>query len=95
MYVLIIARIDCRSFVVISMQIVPLSEVILIFSVEVRNLVSGCNALLIVCATLEEISEERLSRAMLILVFTLCSFKVYIICSSSNFVIAFWTRPNS
>ena len=95
MYVLTIARIDCKSFVVISMQIVPLFEVIFIFSTEVRNSVSGCNALLIVLATLEEISGERLSIVILILVFTLCSFKVYIICSSSNFVIAFWTIPNA
>ena len=89
MYVLTIARIDCKSFVAISMRIVPLFEVILIFSDEVRNLVSGFSALLIVCPTLEEICEERLSRVILILIFTLCSFKVYIICSSSNFVIAF------
>ena len=95
MYVLIIARIDCKSFVVISMQIVPLFEVILIFSTEVRNLVSGCSALLILRPTVEEISEERLSRVILILIFTLCSFKVYIICSSSNFVIAFRTIPNT
>ena len=89
MYVLTIARIECISFVVASIQIVPLFEVILIFSAEVKNLVSGCNAILIVCPTLEEISEERLSKVILILIFTLCSFKVYIICSSSNFVITF------
>ena len=95
MYVLTIARIDCKSFVVTSMQIVPLFEVILIFSTEVRNLVSGCSALLILRPTAEEISEERLSRVIFILIFTLCSFKVYIICSSSNFVIAFRTIPNT
>jgi hypothetical protein len=59
MYVLTIARIDCKSFVVISMQIVPLFEEISIFSSGVRNLVSGCSELLIVCPTREEISEER------------------------------------
>ncbi len=89
MYVLTIARIDCKSFVVISIQIIPSFEVIFIFSTGDRNLVSGCSALLIVCPTFEEISEERLSRVILILIFTLCSFKVYIICSRSNFVIAF------
>jgi hypothetical protein len=55
----------------------------------VRNLVSGFSAALIVCPTLDEISGERLSRVILILIFTLCSFKVYIICARSNFVIAF------
>jgi len=48
MYVLTIARIDCKSFVVISIQIVLLFDVITIFSSGVRNLVSGCSALLIV-----------------------------------------------
>lgn len=89
MYVLTIARIDCKSLVAISMQIVPLYELILILSNEVRKLVSGFSALLIVWATLQEFREVRSSRVILILIFTLWSFKVYIICSSSNFVITF------
>lgn len=89
MYVLTIARIDCKSLVAISMQIVPLCELILILSNEVRKLVSGFSALLIVWATLQEFREVRSSRVILILIFTLWSFKVYIICSSSNFVITF------
>jgi hypothetical protein len=71
------------------MEIVSLFDAMLIFSVDSRNLVSGFSAALIVCPTLDEISGERLSKVILILIFTLCSFKVYIICSSSNFVIAF------
>ena len=89
MYVLIIARIDCKSFVVISIRIMPLFDLIFIFSWEVRNLVSGFRALLIVRPTEDEIFEERLSRVILILIFTLCSFKIYIICSSSYLVSAF------
>jgi hypothetical protein len=72
-----------------SMEIAFSFDVMLIFSADVRNLVSGFSASLIVCPTLDEISGERLSRVILILIFTLCSFKVYIICASSNFVIAF------
>jgi hypothetical protein len=71
-----------------SMEITPLSEAILIFSFEDRNLVSGFSALKMVFPTLEETSEERLSRVISILILTLCSFKVYIICTSSYFVIA-------
>jgi hypothetical protein len=89
MYVLTIARIDCKSFALILREITPFFEVILIFSSPVRNLVSGFSALLILCPILEEISGERLSTVILILIFTLCSFKVYIICTGSYFVIAF------
>lgn len=89
MYVLTIARIDCKSFALILREITPFFEVILIISSPVRNLVSGFNALLILCPILEEISGERLSTVILILIFTLCSFKVYIICTGSYFVIAF------
>jgi hypothetical protein len=71
------------------MEISSFLDAMFIFSAEVRNLVSGFSAVLIVCPTLDEISGERLSRVILILIFTLCSFKVYIICTSSNFVIAF------
>jgi hypothetical protein len=71
------------------MEISSFLDAMFIFSAEVRNLVSGFSAELIVCPTLDEISGERLSRVILILIFTLCSFKVYIICTSSNFVIAF------
>lgn len=71
------------------MEIASLFDAMFIFSVDVRNLVSGFSAALIVCPTLDEISGERLSRVILILMFTLCSFKVYIICARSNFVIAF------
>jgi hypothetical protein len=71
-----------------SMEITPLSDAILIFSLEARNLVSGFSALKIVFPTLEEISGERLSRVISILILTLCSFKVYIICTSCYFVIA-------
>jgi hypothetical protein len=95
MKVLTIARIDCKSFAPILREITPFFEVILIFSSPVRNLVSGFSALLIVFPTLEEISRERWSRVILILIFTLCSFKVYIIRTGSYFVIAFWTVPNS
>jgi hypothetical protein len=87
--VLTIALIECKSFVLISMEIASLFDAMLIFSADVRNLVSGFSAALIVCPTLDEISGERLSRVILILIFTLCSFKVYIICARSNFVIAF------
>ena len=86
---LTIARIDCKSFVLISMEIASNNDAMLIFSSDVRNLVSGFSEALIVCPILDEISGERLSRVILILIFTLCSFKVYIICASSNFVIAF------
>ncbi len=86
---LTIARIDCKSLVLISMEITSFFDEMLIFSADVRNLVSGFSAVLIVCPTLDEISGERLSRVILILIFTLCSFKVYIICASGNFVIAF------
>jgi hypothetical protein len=89
MYVLTIARIDCKSFALILREITPFFEVILIFSSPVRKLVSGFSALLILCPILEEISGERLSTVILILIFTLCSFKVYIICTGSYFVIAF------
>jgi hypothetical protein len=89
MYVLTIARIDCKSFALILREITPFFEVILIFSSPVRNLVSGFSALQILCPILEEISGERLSTVILILIFTLCSFKVYIICTGSYFVIAF------
>lgn len=89
MYVLTIARIDCKSFALILREITPFFEVILIFSSPVRNLVSGFSALLILCPILEEISGERLSTVILILILTLCSFKVYIICTGSYFVIAF------
>ena len=89
MYVLTIARIDCKSFALILREITPFFEVILIFSSPVRNLVSGFSALLILCPILEEFSGERLSTVILILIFTLCSFKVYIICTGSYFVIAF------
>lgn len=88
---LTIARIDCKSLVLISMEISSLFDAMLIFSADVRNLVSGFSAALIVCPTLDEISGERLSRVILILIliFPLRSFKVYIICTSGNFVIAF------
>ena len=89
MYVLTIARIDCKSFALILREITPLFEVMLIFSSPIRNLVSGFSALLILLPILEEISGERLSTVILILIFTLCSFKVYIICTGSYFVIAF------
>jgi hypothetical protein len=89
MYVLTIARIDCKSFALILREITPFFEVMFIFSSPVRNLVSGFSALLILWPILEEISGERLSTVILILIFTLCSFKVYIICTGSYFVIAF------
>jgi len=89
MYVLTIARNDCKSFALILREITPFFEVIVIFSSPVRNLVSGFSALLILCPILEEISGERLSTVILILIFTFCSFKGYIICTGGYFVIAF------
>jgi hypothetical protein len=71
-----------------SMEITPLLDAILIFSLEDRNLVSGFSALKIVFPTLKEISGERLSRVISILILALCSFKVYIICTRCYFVIA-------
>jgi hypothetical protein len=64
MYVLTMARIDCKSSVLILIKITPFFEVILIFSVPVRNLVSGCRALVIVFPMLEEISAGRFSKAI-------------------------------
>jgi hypothetical protein len=89
MYVLTIARIDCKSFELILREITPFFEVIVIFSSPVRNLVSGFTAVLIAFPIAEEISGENLSRVIMILILTLCSFKVYIVCTSSYFVIAF------
>jgi len=61
MYVLTIARIDCKSCVLIVIKIAPCFEVILIFSVQVRNRVSGCRALVIVFTMLEDNSDGRFS----------------------------------
>ena len=61
MYVLTIARIDCKSCVLIVIKITPSFEVILIFSLQVRNLVSGCRALAIVFTILEDNSDGRFS----------------------------------
>ena len=55
------ARIDCKSSVLILIQITPSIEVILISSVVVRNLVSGCRALMIVFTHLLDKSDVRLS----------------------------------
>jgi hypothetical protein len=55
------ARIDCKSSVLILIQIAPSIEVILISSVVVRNLVSGCRALMIVSTHLLDKSDVRLS----------------------------------
>jgi hypothetical protein len=61
MYVLTMARIDCKSSVLIVIKITPCFEVILIFSEQVRNLVSGCRALTIVFTILEDNSDGRFS----------------------------------
>jgi hypothetical protein len=61
MYVLTMARIDFKSCVLIVIKIRPFFEVILIFSVLVRNLVSGCRALVIVFPMLEDNSDGRFS----------------------------------
>ena len=61
MYVLTMARIDCTSCVLIVIKITPCFEVILIFSEPVRNLVSGCRALVIVFTMLEDNSDGRFS----------------------------------
>jgi hypothetical protein len=64
MYVLIIARIDCRSCVVILIKTTPFFEKIFIFSLQVVNLVSGFRALVIVFPIFEDTSDERLSIAI-------------------------------
>lgn len=64
MYVLTIARIDCKSCVLILIKITPFFEVILIFSVPVRNLVSACRALVIVFPMLEDNTGGRFSIAI-------------------------------
>lgn len=61
MYVLTMARIDCKSYVLIVIKITPCFEVILIFSEQERNLVSGCRALVIVFTMLEDNSDGRFS----------------------------------
>jgi hypothetical protein len=61
MYVLTMARVDCKSCVLIVIKITPCFEVILIFSEQVRNLVSGCRALVIVFTMLEDNSDGRFS----------------------------------
>jgi hypothetical protein len=61
MYVLTIARIECKSCVLIVIKITPCFEVILIFSAQVRNLVSGCRAFVIVFTTLEDNSDGSFS----------------------------------
>ena len=58
---LTIARIDSKSSVLILIQITPSLEVILIFSVLVRNLVSGFRALMTAFTHLLDKSEVRLS----------------------------------
>jgi hypothetical protein len=55
------ARIDCKSTVLIVIQITPSLEVILISSLPVRNLVSGCRALMIVFTLLIDNNDVRLS----------------------------------
>lgn len=64
MYVLTMARIDCKSFVLILMKITSFFEVIRIFSLLVRNLVSGCRALVIVFPMLADNSDGRFSSAI-------------------------------
>jgi hypothetical protein len=61
MYVLTIARIDCKSCVLIVIKITPCFEVILIFSAQVKNLVSGCRALVIAVTMLVDNSDGRFS----------------------------------
>ncbi len=94
-YVLTMARIDCKSSVLILIQTTPSIDVILISSVVVRNLVSGCRALMIVFTHLLDKSDVRLSSPIWSLIFTLCFFNVYIVCTRSYFIVAFWTIPNS
>ena len=55
------ARMDSKSSVLISIQITPSLEVILISSVLVRNLVSGFRALMTAFTHLLDKSEARLS----------------------------------
>lgn len=55
------ARMDSKSSVLISIQITPSLEVILISSVLVRNLVSGFRALRIAFTYLLDKSEVRSS----------------------------------
>ena len=64
MYVLIMARIDCKSCVIILIKITSFFEVILIFSVPLTNRVSGSRALVIVFIMLEDNSCGRFSIAI-------------------------------
>ena len=89
------ARIDCISDALISTKIAPFLAETLTSSQLVKNLVSGCSAEVIAFPILKDNSGETLSIVTCILIFALGSFKVYIICAGSYFIVAFWTVPNS
>lgn len=89
------ARIDCISDALISTKIAPFLAETLTSSQLVKNLVSGWSAEVIAFSILRDNSGETLSIVTSILIFTLGSFKVYIICAGSYFIVAFCTVPNS
>lgn len=89
------ARIDCISDVLISTKIAPFLAETLTSSELAKNLVSGCSAEVMALPILKDNSGETLSIVTCILIFALGSFKVYIICAGSYFIVAFCTVPNS
>jgi len=62
--VLIIARIDSKSFVLILIKMAPFLEKILIFSLSVINLVSGFRALVMASPIFEESSDEKFCKVI-------------------------------
>ena len=88
------ARIDCISDALISTKIAPFLAETLTSSEPVKNLASGRSAEAIAFPNLKDNLDETFSIVTCILIFALGSFKVYIICASSHFIVAFCTVPD-
>ena len=82
------------SDVLISTKMTPFFAETRTSSEPVKNLASGRSAEAMAFPNLKDNSDETFSIMTCTLIFALGSFKVYIICASSHFIVAFCTVPD-